>query len=67
MDENEILQIKKFLRKIEFKGDKNNYRGVTVLKRGVGHGTELGMNKIHKRESEKNIDMRGWEDEGIND
>jgi len=25
------------------------------------------MNKIQSRESERNIDSNGWEDEGIND
>lgn len=33
-DENKVLRIKTFLRKMKFKGDKNNYINVTVLKRG---------------------------------
>lgn len=33
-DENKGLRIEKYFRKIKFKGDKNNYRDVTVLKRG---------------------------------
>jgi hypothetical protein len=34
-EENKVLTIKKYLRKINFKGDKTNYRDVTGLKRGL--------------------------------